>query len=283
MKDVSYFAPTEMAEATKVLAKYGDGAAVLAGGTDLVPKINYYELKPEAILFIGNLNLGYIKEEDGKLIIGAGTKLAQLLEDDMVLAHLSTLADSVSQLGSVAIRTAGTVGGNIANASPAADTVPPLMIMDADLVLVGGDGERTVSLEDFFTGPGDTVLKTGELIKEIHVPLLKGETAFLKLGMRKAQTCSVASVAVRLEMDGDICTDARIVVGSMAPTPLRCKDAEHLLRGKKLDEDLIAEAAEAAVDQTSPIDDQRASAWYRMKAGKALVARALAQVADLGK
>jgi len=282
MKDVSYFAPTEMAEAMKVLAKYGDGAAVLAGGTDLVPKINYYELKPEAILFIGNLNLGYIKEEDGKLVIGAGTKLARLLEDDLVLEHLSALAESVSQLGSVAIRTAGTVGGNIANASPAADTVPPLLIMDADLLLVGSDGERTVSLEDFFTGPGETVLENGELVKEIHVPLLEGDTAFLKSGMRRAQSCSVASVAVRLVMDDDTCTDARIVVGSMAPTPLRCTKAEKLLKGKTLDEKLIAEAAEAAVDQTSPIDDQRASAWYRMKAGKALIARALAQAAGLG-
>ena len=282
MKDVSYFAPTEMAEAMKVLAKYGDGAAVLAGGTDLVPKINYYEVKPEAILFIGNLNLGYIKEEDGKLVIGAGTKLARLLEDDLVLEHLSALAESVSQLGSVAIRTAGTVGGNIANASPAADTVPPLLIMDADLLLVGSDGERTVSLEDFFTGPGETVLENGELVKEIHVPLLEGDTAFLKSGMRRAQSCSVASVAVRLVMDDDTCTDARIVVGSMAPTPLRCTKAEKLLKGKTLDEKLIAEAAEAAVDQTSPIDDQRASAWYRMKAGKALIARALAQAAGLG-
>jgi carbon-monoxide dehydrogenase medium subunit len=271
-----------MAEAMKVLAKYGDGAAVLAGGTDLVPKINYYELKPEAILFIGNLNLGYIKQEDGKLVIGAGTTWAELLDNDLVQGHFSMLADATSQLGSVAIRTTGTIGGNIATASPAADSVPPLLAMDAELVLVSEDGERTMPLKDFFTGPGETLLEAGELIKEIHVPLFEGKTAFLKLGRRKAQTTSIANVAVRLAMDGDTCTDARIVVGSMAPTVIRCLDAESLLKGKTVDEGLIAEAAEAAVAQTKPIDDQRASAWYQMKAGKALVARALAQAAGLG-
>ncbi len=282
MKDVRYFAPTEMAEATQLLARYGDGAAVLAGGTDLVPQLNYYERHPEAIVFIGNLNLGYVKEDDSKLVIGAGTTLAELLASDLVVAHLGILADAISELGTVAIRTTATIGGNIANASPAADTVPPLLVMDADLVLVGPDGERTVALQDFFTGPGETILDTGELISEIHVPLLNGGTSFKKVGMRKAQSCAIAAVAVRIEMDGDTCTDARVALGSMAPTPLRCTTAEDLLKGETLDADLVARCAEAAVGQTKPIDDQRASAWYRIKAGKALIAKALSEAAGLG-
>lgn len=282
MKDVRYFAPTEMAEATQLLARYGDGAAVLAGGTDLVPQLNYYERHPEAIVFIGNLNLGYVKEDDSKLVIGAGTTLAELLASDLVVAHFGILADAISELGTVAIRTTATIGGNIANASPAADTVPPLLVMDADLVLVGPDGERTVALQDFFTGPGETILDTGELISEIHVPLLHGGTSFKKVGMRKAQSCAIAAVAVRIEMDGDTCTDARVALGSMAPTPLRCTTAEDLLKGETLDADLVARCAEAAVGQTKPIDDQRASAWYRIKAGKALIAKALSEAAGLG-
>jgi carbon-monoxide dehydrogenase medium subunit len=281
MKDVRYFSPTEVGEAVSLLAEHGERATILAGGTDLVRAINYHELWPEVLLYVGKLDLDFVREEDGKLVLGAGTPVAKLIEDELIVDKFPILAEAASQLGTVAIRTTATIGGNLGNASPAADLVPPLMVMDAELKLVSAEGERVVPIEDFFTGPGETVLEVGELITEIHVPLAEGETAFLKVGMRKAQTCAVASAAVRLEMDGSECADARIVMGSMAPTPLRCKDAEEFLKGKALDEDVVAECAEKALAATSPIDDQRATAWYRKKAGKALVARALAQAAGL--
>jgi carbon-monoxide dehydrogenase medium subunit len=281
MKQVGYFAPTEVGEAAKLLAEYGAKATILAGGTDLVPKINYYELWPDVLVYIGGLGLDYVKEADGKLVIGAATPVAKLITDSLVVEKASALAEAARQFGSVAIRSAATVGGNLANASPASDLVPPLLAMDAELRLTSAGGERTVALKDFYTGPGETALKPDEFIVEVSVPLLAGKTVFLKVGQRKAQTLSVVNVAVRLEMDGTVCKDARIVLGSMAPTPMCCADAEDLIKGKTVDKTLIDQCAAAAVAQTAPIDDQRATAWYRKKAGTALVARGLAQAAGV--
>jgi len=281
MREVSYFAPDDIGKAVELLAEHGEKAAILAGGTDLVAALNYYEVKPDALLYIGGLGLDYIKEQDGKLVIGAGTTAAHLLASDLVAGKSSVLAAAAKAHGSPAIRSAATIGGNLGTASPAGDLIPPLMVMDAEVVLVSTRGERVVPIEDFFTGPKETVRAVDELIVEVQVPLLKGQTAFEKLGRRKAQIISVASAAVRLDMEGGVCQEARIVLGSMAPTPLRCTKAEAMLKGKALDEALIAACAAQAVAESSPIDDQRATAWYRRKAGTALVARALTQAAGV--
>ena len=281
MQDVGYFAPTEVSQALKLLARYGKTATVLAGGTDVVPRINYYELKPEVLIYIGGLGLDYIKKSGQQLVIGAGTPIARLLDDPLVAERAPALAEAARQHSSPAIRSVATVGGNIAHASPAADLVCPLMAMDAKLKLVSAKEERLVPMQDFFVGPGETILKPGELLTEIKIPALKGQAVYLKLGKRKAQACSIVIVGVRLELEGKVCKAARIVLGSMAPTPLRCVKAEKLLKGKAVDAALAAQAAEAAVGESSPIDDVRATAWYRQKAGAALVARALAQAAGL--
>ena len=281
MQDVKYFAPTEIDEAVKLLAEYGDRATVLAGGTDLVPRINYYELKPDVLLYIGGLSLDYIKEEEGKLVIGAATPTAKLASDPLVAEKANALAEGAKLSGSVATRNAATIGGNLANASPAADLATPLLVMDAELHLTGAGGKRKVAIKDFFTGSGETVLKPDELVIEIHVPPTKGKTVFLKLGRRKAMTLSVVNVAVHLHMAENKCNEARIALGAMGPTPLRCLKAEEMLKDKALDEALIADCAAEAVAESKPIDDQRASAWYRRKAGAALVARALRQAAGI--
>lgn len=281
MREVSYFAPTEVGEAVNLLAEHGAKATVLAGGTDLLPKINHYDLKPEAILFIGGLGLDAIKEENGNLVIGAATSTAKIAASDLVAEKAGALAEAARASGSVAIRTAATIGGNIANASPGADMVAALLALDAEFKLVSTGGDRTVAAKDFFLGPHESVLKPDELLTEVHVPVPKGKTVFLKLGRRHAQTLSVANVAVQLEMDGATCKDARIALGAMAPTPLRCTKAEGMIKGKNLDEGLVAKCAAEAVDESSPIDDQRATAWYRKRSAKVLVARALAQAAGI--
>jgi CO/xanthine dehydrogenase FAD-binding subunit len=187
----------------------------------------------------------------------------------------------------VTVRNAATIGGNLGNASPAADLATALLALDAQLLLRSSKEDRRVALKDFFMGPGRTVLKPGELIVEVSIPLSKGRAVFLKLGRRKAMTLSVVNVAVQLEMDGKRrweklgCQEARIALGSMAPTPLRCAKAEGLLKGKVLDKALIAQCAAEAVAESSPIDDQRATAWYRKIAGTVLVSRALAQAAGI--
>ncbi|MEE9610787.1 MAG: xanthine dehydrogenase family protein subunit M [Desulfatiglandales bacterium] len=281
MSNVGYFAPTEVGEALKLLAEYGEKANILAGGTDLVPKINYYELRPDNLIFIGGLGLDYIKEEDQKLVIGAGTTWTQIATSTSVLEKAGILAEAAQLGASVAIRNAGTIGGNLANASPAADLAAALLALDAELSLKSEKGDRVVAIKDFFTGPGETVRKPSELLTEISIPVPKGKTSFLKLGRRKALTLSVANTGVHLIMDGNRCEDARISLGAMAPTPLRCTRAEELIKGKAVDATLISECAAEAVNESSPIDDQRATAWYRKKAGKALVARALAKAAGI--
>lgn len=281
MSDVGYFAPTEVGEALKLLAEYGEKATILAGGTDLVPKINYYELRPDNLIFIGGLKLDYIKEEDKKLVIGAGTTWTQIATSTPVLEKVGILAEAAQLGASVAIRNAGTIGGNLANASPAADLAAALLALNAELSLKSEKEDRVVAIKDFFTGPGQTVRKPTELLTEISIPIPKGKTSFLKLGRRKALTLSVANTGVHLIMDGNRCEDARISLGAMAPTPLRCTKAEELIKGKAVDATLISECAAEAVNESSPIDDQRATAWYRKKAGKALVARALAKAAGI--
>jgi CO/xanthine dehydrogenase FAD-binding subunit len=281
MREVSYFAPTDIGEAVKVLAEHGDRAAILAGGTDLVAQLNYYETAPGALLYIGGLGLDYVKEEDGKLVIGAGTTVAHLIENDLIAKKFSVLLAAAKSHASAAVRTAATIGGNLGTASPAGDLIPPLMVADAEVVLISARGERTVPVKDFFTGPGETVRAGDELIVEIRVPLLEGTAVFEKLGRRKAQVCSIVVSAVRLEMDEGVCKDARIVLGSMAPTPIRCPKAEAMLKDKAVDAALVVECAAQAVAESSPIDDMRATAWYRQKAGTALVGRALTKAAGL--
>ncbi len=281
MKETLYFAPVNVSEALKLLGRYGAKATILAGGTDLVPKINYYELKPDVLVYIGKLGLGYIKENNGRLRIGAATSMAQIAASKVVARKASALAQAARQAGTAAIRTAASIGGNLANASPAADLATPLLAMDAELLLRSAKAKRVVAVKDFFKGPGQTRLKPGELITEVSIPVPKGKTVFLKLGRRKAMTLSVVNVAVRLDLAGKKCRDARIAIGSVAPTPVRCTKAEEWLKGKVVDRALIDQCANEAMAESRPVDDQRASAWYRKQAGTALAARALAEAAGV--
>jgi len=277
MKNQMYFAPTEIGEALKLLAKYTKKANILAGGTDIVPKINYYEVKPDILVYIGSLGLDYLKEDDRKLVIGATTLTARLATNALVAKKASALAEAARRSGCIAIRNTGTIGGNLANASPAADLATPLLVMDAQLLLACAGSKRVVAIRDFFIGPGKTILKSDELIVEIYIPPFNGKTVFLKLGRRKAMTLSVVNVAVGLDMSGKTCNEARIALGAMAPSPMRCTNAEKILQNKSIDKALVTKCAVEAIAESNPIDDQRATAWYRKKAGTALVARALAQ------
>jgi len=281
MNDSLYFAPNDPGDALTILSEHAGRVVVLAGGTDLVPKINYYELKPEALLYIGGLGLDYIKEQNGKLIIGAAATWTAIAANPLIQEKAKVLSTAARQGATLAVRNAATIGGNIANASPAGDLIPPLMVLDAQLLLKRAGEERMTPVAEFFSGPGETALKSDEMIFEIHVPFQQGNAFFQKLGRRKAMTHSVASATVRLEMNKGVCDDARIVLGSMASTPLRCAQAEKLIKGKAVDAKIIAECANEAVAASSPITDQRASAWYRKRAGGAIMTRALSQAAGV--
>jgi carbon-monoxide dehydrogenase medium subunit len=281
MKEMKYFAPAGVGEALECLGEYGEKATVLAGGTDVVPKVNYYELLPEVIVYVGGIGTDYIKEGDGQLAIGAGATWSNLMTDPLVKARARVLAEAASQGGCVATRNAGTIGGNIVNASPAADLSVALLALDAQVVVRSSKAERKVALKDFFRGPGATVLGPDELVIEVHVPFVKGRAVFSKLGRRRAMTLSVVNTAVRIYSEGGICEEARIAVGAMAPTPIRCTKAEKTMVGQTIDGDLIDRCAKTAITETSPIDDQRASAWYRRKAGRNLIRRTIVEAAEI--
>ena len=281
MKDLGYFAPTDVGEALKFLAEYGEKATVLAGGTDLVPRINYYELRPDNLMDIGKLGLNFIEDKGSMVVVGATTTWNQVADSTILLEKMGVLTGAAKQGACVAVRNAGTIGGNLVNASPAGDLTAVLLALDAELFLKSSDSERTVHIQDFFTGPGKSVRKANELLIEIRIPVPAGQTSFFKLGRRKAMTLSVANTCVHLVMDGKQCKNARISLGAMAPTPLRCVKAEAFIQGKNVDVKVISDCAAEAVAESNPIDDQRATAWYRQKAGKALVARALAQAAGV--
>ncbi len=281
MKEALYYVVTDLKDVVKLLAEYRERAVILAGGTDLVPKINTYSFKPEVLIYIGKLGLDYIKEDNGKICIGAATPMAKIVTNELLAQKATALVEAAGKAGSAAVRTTATVGGNLANASPAADLATPLLVCDAEVSLVSAEGNRAVPLKDFFKGPGQSVLQPGELMTEISFVIPKGKTTFLKLGRRKALTLSVVNVAVRVDLDGQKCKEARIALGAVAPTPLRCPKAEEMLQGKEVDRNLISDCATEAMAASSPIDDQRASAWYRKQAGTTLVVRALGQAAGL--
>jgi len=281
MKENIFLSPKSVEELLQALAKHGEKAMVLAGGTDLVPRMNNGEVSPDIILYMGAIRLRYIKQKKGQIWIGAGTTWTDLIANPLIGQQVPVLAEAAKQGGVLATRNAGTIGGNLVNASPASDLAPPLLALNAKLFLRNKGRERIVPLEKFFVGPGKTSRMPDELLCEIRISPSKGKAHFFKLGRRKAMTLSVVNGAVWMDRDDGKCISVRIALGSVAPTPIRCYQAETLLKGKKLNKALIADCAKAAIAESQPIDDQRSSAWYRRKAGEALLTRTLISLANL--
>lgn len=280
MLNAEFYKVADMKEACALLSQYGEKARILAGGTDLMVAVNRKLLSPEVLIYIGSSGLDYIKAEGDNLVIGAATTYTEIARSALVSERAPLLAEAVKSIGSPAIRNMGTIGGNLVNASPAADAAVALLALGARLKLVSANRERNVDVEAFFTGPGETVLQSNELVQEVIIPsqTAGSKWAWHKLGKRKTNILSVISVAIVLQMDSGISSQIRIALGSVAPTPLLAKRAGALLEGKQLDGALIEEAAKAASQETTPIDDVRATAWYRRRACEALVKRFLSQI-----
>ena len=280
MASALFYKAAELKEACALLSKYGKRAKILAGGIDVMAAVNRKLLSPEIVISISSSGLDYIKAEGDSLVIGSTTTHSEIVRSALVQEKTPLLVEMTKQIGSPAIRNMGTIGGNLVNASPAADTGTSLLALGARLKLVSASGERDVAVEGFFTGPGETVLESNEILKEVVIPSQNADSrwAWYKLGKRKADICSVVSVAVALEMDGNICRLARIALGAVAPIPLLARQAGGLLEGKKPDEALIEKVAKTASEETTPIDDVRATAWYRRKVSETLVKRLLDQV-----
>ena len=253
-------------------------AAILCGGTDLLVKMRSGLATPKRLLDISDLAaLRSIRYEGDVLVVGAATPETEVLEHPNVEARLPLLATALKTLGSLQIRNRASIGGNLVNASPAADSAIALLVYDATVEIVGSEGARTLPVSEFFVGPGRTVLAPAEYIRAIRVPIPeKPMTAFFhKVGKRRALTISIASVGALLRVDGDTIREARFAAGSVAPTPLRLTELEAFLEGRTLSDALVDEARALAARSVSPIDDVRATAAYRRTVVGDLVARAL--------
>jgi carbon-monoxide dehydrogenase medium subunit len=286
VKDVQYFAPDTMRKALNLLGAHGSRLRVLAGGTDLVRNMNLEFKVPDKILWIGKLGLEYIRKEDGILRIGAATRMQTAGASKLLQDKAAAVSQAAGKMAAPPVRSLATLGGNICNASPAADTVCALLALGAEVSLQSRSTTRIVPLEKFFRGPGKTVMRPGELLTEIRLrPTGKGEgSAYAKVGRRQALTLAVLNAAARVQLDGrGNCLDVRIAIGAAAPTPIRARKAEAVLRGKPFTQEAIARAAEAAVGEIKPIDDVHGTAWYRRKLTRVLVARVLAQAGGLSE
>lgn len=284
MKDVQYFAPETLTEALRLLGKHQKGISVLAGGTDLVRNMNLEFKIPQNILWIGHLDLDYIRSKEGVIHIGGATRMQTAGASKLLQGKATALWQAASKMASPPVRSLATIGGNLCNASPAADAAIALMGLGAEVVLVSRRGKRKLPLTKFFLGPGRTALKPDELLFEVLVrPAGKGEgSAYAKVGRRQALTLAVLNAAARVKVDArGKCVAAIIAVGAAAPTPVHAVKAEAALVGRPFTEESIGKAADLAVAETRPIDDVHGTAWYRRKLTRVLVARCLRKAGGL--
>lgn len=289
MRNFDYFAPQSLEEACTLLAKYGEKAKVLAGGTDLLVQMKQGLLEPECIInikTIPGLNQIQYSQTEG-LKLGALVTHNELMADSIIREKFGILAQAASQLGAVQTRMLGTIGGNIAHGTPSADTAPPLLVLGAKIKIVGHKESRTIPIEDFFLGPGQTALQKDEILTEIHLPTLVPETTgvYLKHCQRRALDIAIVGVAALITMAGrdGLCQDIKLALGAVAPTPIRAKRAEDILRGKLITEALLKQTAQVAAEEARPISDLRSSAEYRLEMVKVLVKRAIEQALEMIK
>jgi carbon-monoxide dehydrogenase medium subunit len=281
MNRFDYFAPASIEEALELLRKYGRKAQLMAGGTDLLVGMKTQEINPEYVIdlkHIANLEkISYGREDFCR--VGALTRVGQIEISPIIKGSFGILSQAASVLGSVQIRNKGTIGGNLCNASPAADLAPPLLALDAKVKLATMGGMRLEKLENFFTGPGTTILKPEEILTEIQIPSVAPSSSgiYLKFSRRKAMDLALVGVALVVTLDPSrrICADARLALGAVAPTPIRLRKVEEIVRGRQIDQDLIDEVSNLAVEEARPISDIRSSAWYRKQIIRSLVRKAV--------
>jgi len=275
MNHFDYFKPQSLEEVWDLGKKF-PGAQYIAGGTDLMVKIKNRTIMPQTLISLRSVS-GLPGIEIGeKVRIGALTTITDLIEHQELGRIFPVLVQAAKRIGSPQIRNVGTVGGNLCNCSPCADTALALLILDARVVLRNSRGSREIALEEFFIGPGESCLRSGELMTEIRLdkPASKARAIFMKKG-RVKMDLAVASVGVLLEMEGDTCKKARFAAGSVAPVPLRLKKVEALFKNAVISKEIIQEAQKIAVNSISPISDIRSSADYRHEIVGVYVKRAV--------
>jgi CO/xanthine dehydrogenase FAD-binding subunit len=279
-----YVLPGSLAEAVNLLTEHGASAKLLAGGTDLLPRMKRRKNSPRVVIDLNRvIDLSFIAVRENALHIGAGTRLAMLYDSRVIRDNAAALADAIHIMSSPGIRNRATIGGNLCQASRCADTPAPLLVLDACVKLLGPDGERTVPIDRFFIAPGNgsgkTLLRSDEVMTEVVIPLQAGNSTYLKLGRRKGSSTSIISAAAFIAMANGKFETVRIAVSAFGSTPIRSKKVEMALMGAPVDEKTIEQAAAWIKDEINPITDFRASAAYRTDMAAVLIERAITRLA----
>jgi len=278
MKNFEYFRPETLKEAIELLTKYGEGAHILNGGTDLVCRMRENHLAPKVVVDIKGIkelyNINYDEKEG--LSVGACVPLSVMAHNKDVVENYTIIADSAEVVGSGQIRNLATMVGNNCNASPLADTSTPLLALDAVFEVYGPEGSREISIHDFFIWVRETSLKQGEIVTAIKVPAYENmKGVFHKASRRKdVDLSTVCGTVVKI---GD---EIRIALGSVAPTPVRARKAEGFAKGKELTDEVIKEIARLAASEVNPIDDVRGTKEYRLHMVEVLVRRGLEELRE---
>lgn len=310
MTGYEYYKPKTIEEAIRLMGSL-EGARYIAGGTDVMVMFRQKKIAPRCMVSLRNIDeLSRIDTHEG-LRIGSAATHSAIEDNEYIKRRYSALNDATTRLGSRQIRNVATIGGNICNAAPSADTACPLLVLDARAVIVGPAGSREIDLDDFFLGPGKTVLSKGEIVKEFVMPGFDENTgsAYIKHTRRQAMDLPILGVAARitisvkdgsevrcrdmfcaadgissilsrLKEEGLKCEDARIAMGVVAPRPIRAKKAEAALKGKIVSPELFEEAGNIAAGEAQPRDSIRGEAWYRSEMIRVLVKRALIKSID---
>ena len=279
----NYVAPRSLDETLGLLKEHEKEARLLAGGTDLLVWMKKGVVYPGLLIDIrGVPELHFIKVFGDELQLGAATPMNEIKDSKEVQERAPALAQALQFLACHPIRNRATLGGNLCSASPAADTAPPRLALGASVTLQSPEGERRVALSEFFVGPGLTLKKPNEILKEIIVPFQEGRSGFLKLGRRKALTLSIASVAASVTVRDGKFAYANLALGAVAPIPLLCRKAQEQLIGAPVTDEVIQRASDAAKSEVSPITDVRATAAYRREMVGVLIKRILHELA-MGK
>jgi CO/xanthine dehydrogenase FAD-binding subunit len=276
--------PRSLDDALAILAEGGSAVAPLAGGTDLLMAMKRGVAAPAVVLSLRLVpGLDGIVVTDDQIVIGPLVTMTGLCRSDLVRGQLPVLADAAGAMAAPLIRNRATVGGNICNARPCADTAPPLMALGASATIAGAGGTRTVPVDSLITAPGKTVLAEGELLTAINVPLPGKNSGgcYVKMMRRQTLDITIVGVASQITLDGPggKVAAARIFASSVAPVPLRLFTAEACVVGKPLTAETLAAAAEAASKEVTPIDDLRGEAWYRRHVSGVLTRRTLVAAA----
>ena len=276
----NFHRPATLDETCEILAAHGVKAKLVAGGTDLLVNMKKKLVAPSHVVALDDIqDLEGVRSSKASISIGARSTISGLCENRTLQKQVGILVQAASNLGSPLIRNRATVGGNLATARPASDTAPPLLALDASVVLKSKKGTREINLNQFFTGPGATVMRPDEVLTRIDIPAPGPGSGggYQKLGLRQAMEIGIVNSAAVLTLDrsGKRIESARVVLGAVAPTPIRSPEAEAVLVGAKADKKTLAKAAKAAVGDSCAIDDLRGTVEYRCFMVEVLTRRAL--------